>query len=278
MYYIIYNPLAKGGNNEFNLKVAQKIKKRCEKKGINSTIITVFDFKERKDEFLEKLQETDRLIISGGDGTLHQMMQYIDFKKIPAEVYVNKGGTGNDFARGHKGKIFDITHEIKDMPYFLHNGIKHRFLNGIGIGIDAIVCDEVNNNQKKESYFKTALSVFKTFKTYQLDLEIDGIKHSFDDVYFFVCMHGKYMGGGMKIAPKAVRADSHLDLYVIRAKNYKHIVRLFPLVFLGLHTRLEKYVTYFSCKNVKVRTQGCSTLQADGEVIKNVNYLEIHRY
>lgn len=278
MYYIIYNPLAKGGDKECNMVLAQKIAKKYEKKGQKTKVIDVFEFEERKSEYLKKLKETDRLIIRGGDGTIHQMLQYIDFKEIPSEIYISKGGTGNDYARGHRGRVFDVTKEIKELPYFSCDDKKIQFLNGVGIGIDAVVCHEVNAKNKQESYFKTAVRAFKNFKTYHLELEIDGINHSFDDVYFFVCMHGKYIGGGMKIAPKAIRADDHLDLYVIRAKNYRQIVRLFPLVFLGLHTKLKKYVTYFNCRNVKIHTEGCSILQSDGEVHTNINDLEIHRY
>lgn len=275
MRYLLYNPLAKGGNMQ---KHIIKIVKKYDKKGIEITPISVLDLENYNEELLKHVKETDEIEIIGGDGTVHQLIQKIDFSSLPCDVYMNRAGSGNDFARGHKGKTFNISSEIKDLPYFIANGKKYSFINGVGIGIDAEVCDEVNKNKKKESYYKTALRAFKKFKPYHLDIEIDGEKKSFDNVFFFVCMNGKYIGGGMKIAPHAVRGDDHLDLYVITAKNYHQLIRMFPLVFLGLHTILKKYVTFFKCKNVIVRTDSYDTLQTDGEVIHKVRELEIHRY
>lgn len=40
-------------------------------------------------------------------------------------------------------------------------------------------------------------------------------------------MNGKYIGGGMKIAPHAVRGDDHLDVYVITSKSKSALLRIF---------------------------------------------------
>ena len=58
------------------------------------------------------------------------------------------------------------------------------------------------------------------------------MRKEFDNVFFFVVMNGKYIGGGMKIAPKALRSDDHLDVVIIQAKSFKQILPIFPLVFL----------------------------------------------
>lgn len=273
MKYLLYNPLAKGGKmNDFIIKVVQKY----DKKNIKVTPVSVLDDDKVK-SVIETLSDFDEIEIAGGDGTLHKLLNEIDFGKIKSKIYFRKAGTGNDFARGHKGKVFEISKEIENTPYFLINDKKYKFINGVGMGIDAYVCDSVNKNQKKESYYKTALRVFKEFKPFTIELDIDGKKEKFDNVFFFVCMNGKYIGGGMKIAPKALRDDEWLDLYVITSKNYKQLIRMMPLVLFGWHGILKKHVTYCRCKNVVATTFGCDMLQTDGEVIENVKKIEIHR-
>lgn len=96
------------------------------------------------------------------------------------------------------------------------------------MGIDAAVCDAVNLH-KDGSYFKTAVNIFKTFKPYVLKIIVDGKEYIYNDVFFFVAMNGKYIGGGMKIAPEANRNDDILEIYIIKAKSYKKLFLYFRL-------------------------------------------------
>lgn len=275
MHYLLYNPLAKLGKCERSLK---KIKKYFSKKKIEIQEYSVIDIDDFKDELLAKIKEDDSIVIIGGDGTLHHLLEVIDFKQVPCSIFMYKAGSGNDYARGHKGKLFEITNEVKDLPYYIANGNKYSFLNGVGMGIDAAVCNEVENGSKKEGYFKTACRVFKSYKPFHLELTIDGEQKEFDNVFFFVVMNGKYIGGGMKIAPKALRSDDHLDVVIIQAKSFKQILPIFPLVFLGWHTIAKKKVTTFTARHVVAKCDGIDILQADGEVQSGIDTLEVFRY
>ena len=65
-------------------------------------------------------------------------------------------------------------------------------------------------------------------------------------------MNGKYIGGGMKIAPEANRNDDILEIYIIKAKSYKKIIPVFPLIYLGLHKIARSNVVHLRGKNIKV--------------------------
>ncbi len=268
MYYLLFNSLS--GSAKKSIK---SISKYCKKRKIESKLFSILD-QNIVDEVLNVAKDTDRIVILGGDGTLNVFVQNPRVKNAIARIMLYKAGSGNDFAREHKGKLIDITDEVKNTPYFMIDDKRVNFLNGVGMGIDACVCDEVNKNPDA-GYFKTAVNIFKTFKPFSVDLTVDGKLNHFDDVYFFVCMNGKNIGGGMKVAPNAVRNDGILDVYIIKGKNYKQIVLLFPLIYLGLHTLAKKHVFHLRGKEIEALASVSLPVQADGEVTRDVTRFKV---
>lgn len=263
MYYLLFNSLS--GSAKKGIK---SISKYCKKRNIETKLFSILD-KNLVDDVLKIAKKEDSIVILGGDGTLNAFVQNELVKEACAKIMLYKAGSGNDFAREHRGKLIDITDEVKNTPYYIVNNQRFNFLNGVGMGIDACVCDEVNQNPQ-QGYFKTAVKIFKNFKPFSVDLTIDNKKNHFDDVYFFVCMNGKNIGGGMKVAPNAIRNDGILDVYVIKGKSYKQIVLLFPLIYLGLHRLAKKHVIHLSGSDIEVDSSVLLPIQADGEVKKNI--------
>ncbi len=272
MICILYN---KNANNGRGNRRAYKLYKKLSKK--EETLIKELDINTLNDD-LNKLGENDKLVISGGDGTLHHFINNIDTNNINTKVYLLKDGSGNDYAKEHKGKLFEITDELKNLPTFKMNEKTIRFINGVGVGVDALVCKRINENIHKSTYFKVAKAAFKDFKPFSIDLEIDGIKHHYDKVLFCTCQHGKYFGGGMKIAPFAKRNDDYLDLYIVYNIGLTKLLMLFPLIYLGLHTLVKKNVVYYRCKKVKLESKTPDLfLQAEGEVREFSGCIDIER-
>lgn len=221
MYYVLFNP--KSGN--VKEKSLLRLEKYFKKRNLNYKMLNYLDY---SFEDIDVLTEKDFLVLAGGDGTINHFLSEEKRDKIKAKILLYKAGSGNDFAREHKGFLVDITEELKKAPYYLINDNKHYFINGVGMGIDAAVCDAVNLH-KDGSYFKTAVNIFKTFKPYVLKIIVDGKEYIYNDVFFFVAMNGKYIGGGMKIAPEANRNDDILEIYIIKAKAIKKLFLYFRL-------------------------------------------------
>lgn len=269
MYYLLFNSLS--GSAKKGIK---SISKHCKKKKIETKLFSILD-SNIVNEVLKTASKDDSIVILGGDGTLNAFIQNELVKESVARIMLYKAGSGNDFARDHKGKLIDITEEVKNTPYYIINDKRFNFLNGVGMGIDACVCDAVNN-RKDGSYFKTAVNIFKTFKSYKLDIIVDGKKYSYNDVFFFVAMNGKYIGGGMKIAPEAVRDDGILEVYIIKAKSYKKIIPIFPLIYLGLHKLARKNVVHLRGREITANISDKYPMQADGEVINDLSSIKIY--
>ena len=280
MKHIWYNPLAsKGKSKKKAFKLYKKLKKTSEIK--LHKIKNYDDF----DNIVNETEEADDVILVGGDGALHYFvnaLQNVDFK---FKVYLCKAGSGNDFAREYKGKLIDITNEIKNLPYINYEKVKNGniiktkeyFINGMGSGIDAQVCYDQNNSKVKKSYFKIAVNAFKTFKSYDLNLTVDGKEYKYSNVWFCAIQNGKYFGGGMKIAPSAKRDDEYLDCYIITCPKRKKVVFLFPLIFFGKHIWAKSCVKYIKGKNFIMDIKNYNLLQLDGETRIYQNKIEISR-
>lgn len=279
MFYILFNSKSNHGKA---IKKAIKLEKKISKKNTCKRI-NLLELAGKEKEFSKSLSKEDSLVLVGGDGTIHQFLNHIYPLEIQYRVFILASGRGNDLSRDYKKKkMFEITHLVNALPILKINEIdSYRFINGIGMGVDSCVCDEQNRNGNtgvKESYFKIALRVFKTFVPYTLDMVVDDKPYHFDKVWFFVCNNGRYFGGGMKITPKAVREDNVLDICVVHNIRLRTLLFIFPLVFLGLHTKIrKKNVTFIKGKNIKIEPKGCSILQKDGEVSYDVSKIEINR-
>jgi diacylglycerol kinase family enzyme len=275
MYYVLHNPKSNKGLSR--LKVAaliRNIKKKHEVKKVN--VIRILN---EEKEFLKELTQDDALVICGGDGTINRFVNGIIECEIICKVFIYQCGSGNDMSRDFQKGMFEVTDVFKKLPKVKINGQKDAtFINGIGMGFDALVCqrkEEYSNNKIKKGYGAIALESLKDFKPYSLDIEVDGEDMHFDNVLLFVVNHGKYFGGGMKITPKADRHDGLLDFCIVHTLSKAKFVTVFPTIFLGTHIKLENYVTYIQCKSVKVKQIGASILQADGEVSYDVKSLEV---
>lgn len=277
MYIILFNPLSKKGKC---LEEVRKFEKKLTKKKIPYETYNLLDIDGRERDFIAGLNEEDIAVIVGGDGTLHFIVNKIRGYEIKCKVFLYTAGSGNDFSRGHKGKFFEITKEIVDLPTVTVNGEETVFINGVGMGIDAAVCYQQYANMKigkQESYFKIATRIFKKFKKFSMKITIDGKVREYDDVWFAVVQNGKYFGGGMKVAPKAKRDDEHLDICIIRRINVFILLLIFPLIFLGKHVWFKKVVEMYYGNHIIFETKTFDMMQHDGEVMRNVYKMEIRR-
>lgn len=279
MIYILYNELSNRGKP---YKVALNLEKKYLKQNKKVVLINIITARENTKELISRLTPDDSVVLLGGDGTIHRFFNHVNGIVPPCRIFFRSCGRGNDFSRDYKkNQVFEITHLVNSLPRVYVNGEEEIiFANGCGMGVDSAVCQvQLENAAKeiKESYFKIAIRVFKTFKPYSLDLDIDGVKHHFDNVWFFVCNNGSYFGGGMKVTPQSIREDDLLEVCIVHGVKLWKLLMIFPLIFLGFHTWFKKPVKMLSGKHIIAHPINCSVMQRDGEVTENVEYLDIKR-
>lgn len=278
-YRILYNPKSKRGKTFKNI---EKLKSKLIKKGHQVSVGSLLEIENTK-EYLNNLSLDEKIIIFGGDGTLHYLANELAEIDVKHEIFVaRKAGTGNDFVRSIKSKtdLIKINDYIKDIPYELIDGKKKYFINSVGFGLDAQVCAYVEGSEKGKTegnYFKSALKAISKANKFEINLEIDGKATIFKDVWFVVVCNSRYFGGGMKISPRSVRLDDKLEVVVVNKVKRWMLLLIFPTIYLGIHKMFRWWVHFYSGKKIKIVSDRENYVEYDGEVELSKKELIIFR-
>lgn len=271
--FVFYNPLA--GSGKCKKQIQNMISKIKGEKVLCD--ITLEDSQKN----ISKMEKDDYLILCGGDGTVNHFINREETLTLENDIYYYPSGSGNDFAndlcyKKGSGPIL-ITEYIKKLPVALVNGIKYRFINGVGTGIDGYCCKTgnalVEKTGKKQSYTKIAIKgLLYDYKPKNCVVTVDGVKKEYKRVWLAPIMHGRYFGGGMMVAPSQNRKDDDLSCVVVHNLGRLAILFIFLTVFKGLHVKFRKVVEVIRGKRIEVSYNSPTPLQIDGETpISSVN-------
>jgi diacylglycerol kinase family enzyme len=83
-------------------------------------------------------------------------------------------------------------------------------------------------------------------------------------------MHGKYYGGGMRVAPDQVRGGDSLSCCVWHTTGKLATLMHFPKIFEGKHVKYKKSIDMFTGKRITVEFDRPTALQIDGETVSGV--------
>lgn len=294
-YYLLINPTAGGGNGK---KVGKQITTLLEQKQQLFTILeTKYHLHEIK--LINKLIPTiltpwsvqakqsqapfPLLIVIGGDGTLHQVVNSIP-NQIPI-AYI-PAGSGNDFARSLKllqtpAKMLEnILQTTKPRKVNLlsarqQNDNIHSFcVNNIGIGLDAAIVHATNHSTAKQqlykynisslTYIRSALRALFKQKGFPITIKCNNQSYYFKQAFLCTITNHPYFGGGINIAPMANIHEAQMDLMIVERLPMFKIFYLIVLLLLQKHTR-SKYFHHFKAKNIQLSSPTRQFLQKDGE-------------
>ncbi|MFR5891405.1 MAG: hypothetical protein ACLUG4_02645 [Bacilli bacterium] len=105
--------------------------------------------------------------------------------KLKINLIFIKRGTGNDFIRDIKlndnDTLFYLNPYLEKLPTVTVNGMKRKFINGIGYGIDGMVCETAEElklkNKKKINYTGLSIKLLLTkYATPEATVIVDGMK------------------------------------------------------------------------------------------------------
>ncbi|MCR5400515.1 MAG: hypothetical protein K6E78_02845 [Treponema sp.] len=277
MIHVLYNPLS-------NNKKGEEAKAELEKK-LNQTEILLRDIREISDtkSFVNGLAQEDQIILVGGDGTLSRFVNEIYSLKTTLKISLYSAGSGNDFASDVKeaadkiSGLIPLNKYIESLPLVKVNGMEKRFLNGIGYGIDGYCCEEGDRlreqSDKPVNYAGIAIKgLLGKFKPFSITITVDGVSHSYKNVWLCPTMIGRYYGGGMIIAPEQDRLNSQKTVTSVVWHNWNKFGTLmaFPSVFKGEHVKYKKMIDFYTGHQIKVTADRPIALQIDGETVRNV--------
>ena len=268
--WILYNPLAGGDCRE----TAECLCVVLDEEPVLYDITKITNYA----TFLSGLEQGDKLVIVGGDGTLNRFVNDTRHLDLTQEICYFPCGTGNDFAcdLGQKtpGMPIPITDYLRSLPTVEVKGRQHRFVNAVGFGVDGYCCvrgDELRKEGKPINYASIAVEgLLGRFRPVNAQITVDGTSHSFRRVWIAPTLHGRYYGGGMMAAPQQDRTGETLSVVVFHTAGALMTLLLFPKIFSGKHVRHRRYVTVLTGREIAVRFDRPAPLQIDGETVEDV--------
>jgi len=277
MRYVLFNPLSSTCLKQEEL--IKKVKEKDETKELKLIDVT----KEDIDALVKSLKEEDDVVISGGDGTLNHMVNLVDFTDFKNNIYLLKAGNGNDFLRDVNNLNEDfilLNQYLVNLPKVKLNDKEYKYINGVGFGIDGLVCIEADRLKAKGktniNYTTLAIKLLLTkYKKVKATVEVDGKVYEFKKVWLASSMNGKYYGGGMKVAPNQDRLSDTVTVVVWHKLAKLPALMMFPKIFTGEHVKNQKKVHVFSGKHIKVTFDKPTALQIDGESFDNIYTYEV---
>ncbi len=266
MKYVLFNPFSSHCLDENTLKKEIGKYVEGEVKYLDVTKL------KSKEDFYKEVKDDD-IIISGGDGTLNRLVNFLDLDEAKNKIFLHKAGNGNDFLRDLnelKEDFVEITPYLKHLPKVTLNGETSKYLNGVGFGIDGMVCVESDKlkakGKKKINYTTLSIKLLLTkFKKVDATVTVDGKTYKFRKVYIGSAMNGKYYGGGMKEAPNQDRLSDKVSVIIWHDFGKVTALMAFPKIFTGEHVKKTKKVTVLTGKDITMTYSKPTDLQIDGE-------------
>ncbi len=227
------------------------------------------------------LNRAHRLVVVGGDGTVHEVAQGL--LDTPSDalppVVVCPVGTGNDFyrmigPRGGLDRVAELLNEGQvahfDIGRVRWDGGERVFMNLMGVGVDVEVLrcrarfSRLPGLLQYLAAFLNAVAVFRA-----PDMRVEAGTHTAGgETLLCVITVGPSIGGGFMINPGATPLDGKLDLCHVQHARLPSILKLVPQVLRGAHAASD-LVTMRQLEHAVVRHSGGEALwfELDGELM-----------
>ncbi len=304
-YHLLVNQASGGGNGK---KVSETILALMKKHGYACTpyfteypeheleIVTTLvetTLVVWQDDFFDSADVYPLLLVIGGDGTLHQVVNQL--KRMQKEIplaYI-PAGSGNDFARGiGLSRVPEEAFEqliqarqprtINVLIY--EEKIQERTgicVNNLGIGLDAAIVHQTNHSSTKQqlnkynlgslSYIFSVLRVLFKQKGFPILVEANGQTYSYKKAFLCTTANHPYFGGGVPIAPMADLTKNTLDFVLVERLPLYKILWLIFLLFRKKHAQ-SKYFHHLSGSKLRIVSTTPQFAQADGEELGQCSY------
>jgi len=206
-------------------------------------------------------EECSRIVIIGGDGSLHRAVSVLAQKKKlkSVEIAIVPAGTCNDFARflglGRRRmeNAFRLACSGKAEPIDLGLMDSEVFINNAGFG----------RRPAPSGKRWKSLQALRAFRPTHLRATWD--KGSIEGPFYMALIcNGPFFSGGLHFSKNANIRDGLLDVYLMPTIPKWRLLPLLALGRLGRATRFKRLIT-LRVPRLDVETDGDVWPQADGE-------------
>jgi diacylglycerol kinase (ATP) len=213
----------------------------------------------------------DTLVVVGGDGMVHLGVQAV--VGTDTALGIIPAGTGNDVARyldiprSDPSAAVDVVVGSRTRRIDLARAGAQHFVTVLAAGFDSLVNERANAMtwpRGQLRYHLATLSELRVFEPIPYKLELDEQVLELDAMLVAVG-NGPSFGGGLRITHGARIDDGWLDVVIIKPMSRLELVRTYPKLYSGGHTRHPQYEHHL-VRRVSVDAPGI-VAYADGERI-----------
>ncbi len=268
--HVICNPTSGNGTGKM---VLQKVKQLLNEKMISAVYHeTAYPFHAMELTRLAVQEGADSVIAIGGDGTLHEVAQELTDTKTVLGII--PAGTGNDFIKS----INEPLDTEKALDMILSGAVKpvdtvqindRLFLNECGCGFDVMVLDYAEHAKKHVKgilpYLYGVLQTIRHFKSIHVKLSVEDGPTEEKDILVLAVANGRFIGGGIPIAPRAIPDDGLLDVLVVDTMKKGRMLSVLPGLLKG------KIESFPETKHQRVKSLHLESdhirINIDGEIV-----------
>ena len=244
---------------------------------------------EAKERAMQAAGEGRPVIVVGGDGSVHEVVNGIlaSGRRVPLGIVA--AGSGNDFAwntlklphdpemaveRAFCGQLAEVDAGIVNGRYFA---------NSCSIGIDADIAVAACAMKRYPFMSGGRLYYTSTLKqllfgydrcpwlTFELDSGAQAAKAAESRYVLMAVTNGPTYGAGFRINPTADHDDGLFDICTIDHMPLVRALKLLPIVRKGEHQGIPE-ITFYRAKSVAIQSRNPVNIQMDGETTSATSY------
>jgi len=264
--------------------VGAELRAELKRRGVPGEIVETSHSENARD--LARSAQSAVVVAVGGDGTVNEVANgLVGTNRI---LGVLPAGSGNDFRKAIdvpgnwrdalKVLLAEKTSNIDvglvecsaspDASAVASNSHKRYFVNGVGVGFDALVADQTRKIKHLRGAALYVLAVLQTINKYKaptFTVSIDGASSESRNLLIAIG-NGRCAGGGFYLTPHARVDDGLLDICRIDNLSILKILNLMPKV-MGANHLGSKGVSYANGRTILISSKGAFFVHADGEII-----------
>lgn len=270
-YALIYNPVS--GDAKFKSRLDEVV----EYLQLADSIVLPFRTRYQADirPFIRLVKEfdADGLIISGGDGTVHQVINAILAEELDVPVGIIPSGTCNDFANQISAdkNLLDYLNAVTSGQWRtvdVGKANEEYFLNVASAGLLTSVAHSVDTSLKNTigrlAYYLKGLGQIPKFRSLHVKMTADGQVID-GDILLFLVMNSGIVGSFPALAPAAKIDDGKLDVLIINKCSIPELMGLFISMFAGRHIA-SSHVRYLQAAQLEIACDEPVDSDLDGEL------------
>ena len=283
---ILINPHAAGGRA---LKLLPNIHAWCKTQANNTSQIRIAVPETIASALtvLSNLPAKSRVVVVGGDGTLHQMLPGL--LQGGHEVGLVPYGSGNDCARAwglqhmswQEALAFAMTDQAQGIDIGrveLNQSRSIYFHSSLAVGFDASVGNRALAGPKYlrglPRYLLATLRELHSLRNWPLQIQADG-----QLVHEGVCLLASSLntstyGAGMPAVPHALIDDGHLNLLLASQFNRLQTLLMLPRLLTGTHLSHAR-IKCTSFKSALIKSAVNVPVAADGETLGDAHDIKL---